>query len=418
MGIAIAGCMMPCACIARVHCAIMCVYVCIGQRVGSIAVAFALAGLGRVGRCFRSQPRPMAVVHGDHAAQQLSARLNELDIHLRSKFQEAFFNEERRSFIMSLPTECGEDVFEAVKLIAVAMPTAMELEAKLREFCWGKWQALAQHLLARATPATFVCGARLELPDSLSEVPAWYARQYAERIEEVRTQLMEATTDPERNVAQTWRKGDAEKHFGISGFVLYPGTPHPPRSKKSKRVGAEADKVQPGDLCTGPEDMHLKRRRVLALEEPGLLAGSSVTDNLPVLSGGCHTQAASNYAWAPLVVRVDIDRVYQNLTDSNMFRNVTATGSLGSRFKVNPWSHMNPYKVSVTSVTTGKRYIVGVTDDTSSDIARPSSSGARLYVEGSPDGLREALCQVESKHIGNQLQYAASWHLFSDAQHV
>ncbi len=342
----------------------------------------------------------MAVMHGDEAAQQLSAHLNELDIQLRSKYQEAFFNQERRGFIMSLPTECGEDVFEAVKLIAVAMPTAVELDGKLREFCWGKWTALAQHMLARAAPATFVCGARLELPETLEEVPAWYTRQYAERVQKVREQLAEATTHPDRNIAQVWRKGEAHKHFGIAEFALYPEGLNLPQPKRSKRQGSAADRVQPGEKYTGPDDVHAKRARTLALEEPGLLAGSSVTQNLPVLSGGSHAQAAINYCWVPLFVRVDIDRVFQNLMDSNMFRSVKATGSLGSLFKVNPWSHMNPYKVAVvTKSSTCKRYIVGVTDDTSSDVPRPSSSGARLYVEGPPDGLADVFHQVESKQM-------------------
>ena len=88
--------------------------------------------------------------------------------------------------------------------------------------------------------------------------------------------------------------------------------------------------MKEGELYKSPADPHADLI-VRALEEPGVLAGYSATQNLPNICGSF--SAESGYVWAPLRTRVDLDRVHRQLVASRSFTEVKphgrSTGGLG-----------------------------------------------------------------------------------------
>ena len=117
-----------------------------------------------------------------------------------------------------------------------------------------------------------------------------------------------------------------------------------------------ADKTRKGELYPGPDD-DMMPTFAGEQERPGFLAGCSygkVGTNEWEPQHACMPQLhlafdedvdSSNYAWVPLARRVDIDRVYRVIKDSNWFQEVEATGDSNQVFKKIPWTHMSPYRV-------------------------------------------------------------------------
>ncbi|MCP4239079.1 MAG: hypothetical protein GY772_00790, partial [bacterium] len=241
-----------------------------------------------------------------------------------------------------------------------------------------------------ADPFAFIRGVRLAVPEDLSTVKAWYSERYHEMVSRP------AVTD----LARKWRRGEADK---VGTFKIYPhdrpGTPgEVPR--KSARQNRHLDTVQRDELYPAPADpvMHAFRGDS---ERPGFLAGCSYgqmqglrpdSPRMPQLDGGRDIADDSNYAWAPLARRVDIDRIFRVILDSEWFTSVGPCGSLGQRWKINPWSHMSPCKIAVAIGNRIPRAEVGVTDE--GGTGRKSSSGARLYVMTTPTAKGEVLLLV------------------------
>ena len=111
-------------------------------------------------------------------------------------------------------------------------------------------------------------------------------------------------------------------------------------------------------------------------------------------SGGFGVE--SSQPWMPLARRVCLDRVLHVMLEAtSLFASARAEGSTGKRLKVEPWNHMNPYHI-------GSEYLgmvkvkVGVTDHWKNDRQLLSTSGANMYVQGTPgaaDALR-TLCSL------------------------
>ena len=79
---------------------------------------------------------------------------------------------------------------------------------------------------------------------------------------------------------------------------------------------------------------------------PGVSVSHRANPVPPKLTSG-EDLPARGYNWVPLARRVDLDRVLNTLLEfPSMFQKVAATGDGSSRFKGEPWSHMNPYHIS------------------------------------------------------------------------
>ena len=109
-----------------------------------------------------------------------------------------------------------------------------------------------------------------------------------------------------------------------------------------------------GDLYKGPgaEWVTIQEK---AVAEPGVLAGFSHMEKLPVLTGGYVQKVQTWYACAPLARRVDMDRVYRAMRANYYFHSVRPWGGVGKVdeargvFKTAPWLHMNTFKVLAES---------------------------------------------------------------------
>ena len=53
----------------------------------------------------------------------------------------------------------------------------------------------------------------------------------------------------------------------------------------------------------------------------------------------------TEYAFVPLVHRIDIDRLYGLMLSCPDRSNVKAHGSFGDRYKQNTWEHMSPFEM-------------------------------------------------------------------------
>ena len=149
--------------------------------------------------------------------------------------------------------------------------------------------------------------------------------------------------------------------------------------------------MRPGELYRAPNDPNMpKFAGNCDHEQSGFLAGcsygkigdnnwSSKNKHIPQLEMVAQDDG-SNYAWLPLATRVDIDRVYRVVVDSQWFAGVCQVGSHKKQLKQNPWSHMSLYRVQVRRFLEKCPVDIGVTDE--GDLYRRSSSGARLYTMG------------------------------------
>ena len=88
-------------------------------------------------------------LEGDPKAQALSYQLSGVDTQLGFRF----FTEERRSWVMSLPTESGEKVLNA--LCVSGLHGEVDLASRLQTLCKRWWYVLARFLAAKTTPVQF-----------------------------------------------------------------------------------------------------------------------------------------------------------------------------------------------------------------------------------------------------------------------
>ena len=123
------------------------------------------------------------------------------------------------------------------------------------------------------------------------------------------------------------------------------------------QAGSNAvDVPGPGESYNAPNDPWLEVQR-RACEEPGVLAGFSHVDNLPILKAAMPLKGSqahgvfSGYVYVPLVQRVDMDRIFRAVKDSAILYKVYPYGTGGKGgtveqiYKVSPWSHLNCYKL-------------------------------------------------------------------------
>ena len=103
----------------------------------------------------------------------------------------------------------------------------------------------------------------------------------------------QGATHVSRNPQAAWLEATPES-------VSVAGASHVDRSELYPRDAIRGFHLAPGDGW-----LETQKR---AMEEPGVLAGFSHTDDLPKLSGG---RSVDNYAWAPLARRMDIDHLFR-----------------------------------------------------------------------------------------------------------
>ena len=157
----------------------------------------------------------------------------------------------------------------------------------------------------------------------------------------------------ENNPARVWREGRAK----AAGFPLYPkGVPGvlPERSKKTKRVGIPAGLESwtgtswkpTGKMFYPPpasEDVPPTRWPILGLA--GFVAANPEDpQTLPRLHVR-RSELPGDYNFLPLAKRVDLDRLFGLMRCSPEWSQVSPKGDRGTGYKVNPWSHMTPYRI-------------------------------------------------------------------------
>ncbi len=103
--------------------------------------------------------------------------------------------------------------------------------------------------------------------------------------------------------------------------------------------------MAPGETMPRPADA-VPVPTLEKLELPGVFAGDSAP--LPALTGGFRQGDA--HVWVPLVVRVDIDRLFRGLREHSLVRDVTTKGNHGMVYKDMPWTHMSPYRISFVTL--------------------------------------------------------------------
>jgi hypothetical protein len=127
-------------------------------------------------------------------------------------------------------------------------------------------------------------------------------------------------------------------------------------------------------------------------EEPGVLAGFSAMQNMPKLTGGNveDTSVRSSCCWVSFHDCAGIN-VGPCAKELRLFKSVALAMATGCFFRIRPEVQVNPYQVVVYTWDTGNRYGVGVIDD------GLSSSVARCYGLGTykDSELLEVICQVE-----------------------
>merc|ERR1712026_227548 len=108
---------------------------------------------------------------------------------------------------------------------------------------------------------------------------------------------------------------------------------------KSNRKKTENDEIRSGEHYKAPADE--PDRLVEAIEEPGVLAGSSAVHNLPDIQ--IKRDGSDGYVYCPLRVRIDQDRVHRQVHACGLFDYVRPIGSGRGPFTEHPWRHMAPY---------------------------------------------------------------------------
>ena len=113
------------------------------------------------------------------------------------------------------------------------------------------------------------------------------------------------------------------------GHIMYLedrfGTPAP-QPRRSRRENKGKYDVDPIDEAAGEryralDDEVMRLQRTKAIEEPGVLAGFSHVTGLPKLLGGLVIRN-KGYAYAPLVRRMDNDRLDRAIRGSSLFSDV------------------------------------------------------------------------------------------------
>ena len=146
-------------------------------------------------------------LEGDPKAQALSDRLSHLDKQLGYRF----FTEERRSWVMSLPTESGEKVLKAV--CVSGLDVEADLASRLQTLCKQRWYVLARFLAAKTAPVQFCIGsasgglgvsADSPMPEELEEIPSWYEKQWESKVKNSQQALKNLNTAA-LNPGRTWR---------------------------------------------------------------------------------------------------------------------------------------------------------------------------------------------------------------------
>ena len=95
------------------------------------------------------QATPAQLTCRDPRAQALSHQLSDVDTELGFRF----FTDERRSWVMSLPTESGEKVLKA--LCVSGLRGEADLAIRLQTHCMRRWRVLARFLAAKTDPLQF-----------------------------------------------------------------------------------------------------------------------------------------------------------------------------------------------------------------------------------------------------------------------
>ena len=164
----------------------------------------------------------------------------------------------------------------------------------------------------------------VDLPLCGDEVAEWYSKTYAlQESRDVAIAAMEE--DVARHPGREWRRGRGEQAAKASGFpegqTMYPE--HEEKPKKSRRKITTSE-LRDGELYPHPGHV--------GSEWPGVSASHCTFGIQPVIvRGGC--RASDQHYWVPLARRVDLDRVFNALSESTSFPEVRATGSGGRLYK-------------------------------------------------------------------------------------
>ena len=302
------------------------------------------------------------------------------------------------AMIMSLPPDSAARVLFAYQQ-AGSIHTGSTF---LQKLVMMRWNALFQGIFYQSQPERFIAGARPKVPTTWQQCKDEYEKQYKE--------LRRRTQPGHHDVAKKWRSGKYPRVDDQFEFYPHhtPGLKAPP-PKSSKRQMTHLDTVRKDEFYPAPADDKMAAFAGEDQQQPGFLAGCSYgkvgaelwdsnNPNMPQLSMLTTSPATTNYAWLPLARRVDIDRVFRVIKDSGWFTSYECCGSLNMSLKHQPWAHMSPYKVAVTTRDTSFRtkMEIGVTDEGTQGATetRRSSSGARLYCMGKPEFTTPILLMV------------------------
>ena len=294
---------------------------------------------------------PTEIYRGDPHAKCLSDALNDVELQIVHLHGYSFFHRNaRREHIMCLPTTQGWEVLQAFKLFVRDAASAVELHVVLKDLAKKRWAAARASVLK-------ALGEHEDKPADGQFDPQEEKKWYEHKWQELEQKKLEAfqAQDLYLNPGRAWRTGQTHIFSNAGGHTMYPRgrfgeQPEPP--KKSHRVNRDMDEISDGwEKYKAPRDLFLAVQRQ-AVEEPGVLAGFSHRHNLPELSGGL-VVAASGCAYAPLVRRLDNDRLFRALRESTVFERVWPWGCgtiAGTQtvYKATPWSHLNCYKLLCT----------------------------------------------------------------------
>ena len=124
------------------------------------------------------------------------------------------------------------------------------------------------------------------MPEKLEAIPSWYEEQWESKVGSSQ-QALRKLKEAELNPDHTWLLGLAENTFGRTPKrEYYLGGVAGARENKrymSQRKKTDRDEVRPGEYYKAPHDE--PDRLVEAIEEPGVLAGTSAIHNLPNIHG-------------------------------------------------------------------------------------------------------------------------------------
>ena len=329
-----------------------------------------------------------------------------------------FFNTApcRRQLILDLPTQMGAKVLQAFKLYVraqIAMPRFLSGRPLQRIFTeWAAildimtrtaWLMVARKFVQHHAPVRIMGFEGFgDMPTRAPAVALWYRQQHGCAFHTL-PHLLEPEVP-----GGAWRVG----RQAARSPVTHPGRPpyltaDGPPLKKPK--GARDQDPEQPDSHTGPP---------VAL---GLLAGATTDPlRLPHLDvPECESaQAGPSYHYVRLSTRVDLDRLLAAMHHCELFSDVTTTGEGQESYRVAPWAHVNPYRISfvfhwtripwlnesVIKIVTKQihsnlrgplrgvdldqaleepRYLAGITDDWAglADNQQVSTSGAKLYVQ-------------------------------------